>query len=96
MIRGGHIDLSVLGAIEVATVGASCGGDREGYRRLRSKGLQLGENPHDLYALETAVYVVSLCDLLLKHQDFTGRPPCLVMNFCPANLDLTSIRLTLV
>ena len=61
--------------------------DRDGYERLRSKGLRLGENPYDLYSLETAADVDSLSNLLASHHDSIGRPPCLVMNFCPANLD---------
>ena len=65
--------------------------DKDGYEKLRSKGLRLGENPYDLYSLETAADVDSLSNLLVTHHDSTGRPPCLVMNFCPANLDLKKI-----
>jgi len=61
--------------------------DKQGYEALRSKGLRLGEHPDDLYSLETAADVGSLCDLLTKHRDSINRPPCLVMNFCVANLD---------
>jgi hypothetical protein len=66
--------------------------DKEGYETLRSKGLRLGERPYDLYSLETAADVGSLCDLLTKHRDSTNRPPCLVMNFCLANLDFRKMR----
>jgi len=68
--------------------------DREGYEKLRSKGLRLGENPYDLYSLETAADVDSLSNLLSSHRDSTGRPPCLVMNFCSANLDFKKMSKT--
>lgn len=61
--------------------------DKDGYEKLRTKGLRLGESPYDLYSLETAADVDALSNLLASHHDSTGRPPCLVMNFCPANLD---------
>jgi hypothetical protein len=66
--------------------------DKEGYESLRSKGLRLGERPYDLYSLETMADVGALCDLLVKHRDSTNRPPCLVMNFCLANLDFRKMR----
>jgi len=66
--------------------------DKEGYERLRASGLRLGEHPYDLYTLETATDVASLCSLLAKHRDSRGRPPCLVMNFCLANLDFPKMR----
>jgi hypothetical protein len=66
--------------------------DKEGYERLRSSGLRLGEHPYDLYTLETATDVASLASLLESHHDSRGRPPCLVMNFCVANLDFKKMR----
>ena len=66
--------------------------DREGFDQLRASGLKLGEHPYDLYTLETADDVYVLAELLGRHQDCTGRTPCLVMNTCTANLDFTSMR----
>ena len=66
--------------------------DREGYEHLRSRGLRLGEHPYDLYTLETADDVSAVASLLMRHRDSTGRPPCLVMNVCTANLDFPSLR----
>jgi hypothetical protein len=66
--------------------------DRQGYERLRSQGLRLGEHPYDLYTLESADDVSSLVSLLKNHRDSTGRAPCLAMNFCTANLDFDSMR----
>ena len=65
--------------------------DKEGYDWLRSRGLRLGEHPYDLYTLETADDLAALAALLGRHHDSTGRPPCLVMNFCTANLDFKKI-----
>ena len=59
-------------------------GDAE---RLRSRGLRLGERPYDLYSLETADDVWAVTELLERHRDSEGRPPCLMMNACMANLD---------
>lgn len=66
--------------------------DHEGYDQLRSRGLRLGKHPYDLYTLETADDVNALASLLLQHRDSTGRPPCLVMNVCTANLDFQALR----
>jgi hypothetical protein len=66
--------------------------DREGYELLRSQGLRLGEHAYDLYSLETAEDVATVASLLGRHRDSTGRPPCLVMNICTANLDFKSMR----
>ena len=66
--------------------------DREGYDELRSRGLRLGEHPYDLYALETAEDVGAVAKLLGRHRDSTGRPPCMVMNLCTANLDFKKMR----
>lgn len=66
--------------------------DQEGYQQLRSRGLRLGEHPYDLYTLETADDVSALASLLMRHHDSTGKPPCLVMNVCTANLDFDRLR----
>jgi hypothetical protein len=66
--------------------------DREGYDYLRSHGLRLGERAYDLYSLETADDVAAVAGLLGRHRDSTGRPPCLVMNVCTANLDFAKMR----
>lgn len=66
--------------------------DREGYEELRANGVTLGEHPYDLYTLETANDINAVTALLLRHKDSTGRAPCLVMNFCTANLDFSRMR----
>lgn len=66
--------------------------DREGYKLLRKKGLRLGENPYDLYSLETAADITALADLLSQHRDSTKRSACLVMNACVANLNFAQMR----
>jgi hypothetical protein len=66
--------------------------DKQGYEFLRSRGIRLGERPYDLYTLETAGDVRALASLLRRHHDSTGRCPCLVMNFCTANLDFNRMR----
>lgn len=66
--------------------------DREGYDLLRSMGLRLGERPYDLYTLETAEDVSTVAAFLARHRDCSGHSPCLVMNFCTANLDFQKMR----
>ena len=66
--------------------------DRQGYERLRSRGVRLGERAYDLYTLETADDVRAVASLLGRHRDSTGRPPCMVMNVCTANLDFKKMR----
>jgi hypothetical protein len=66
--------------------------DHEGYELLRAQGLRLGERPYDLYTLETADDVAALASVLKKHHDSNGRTPCVVMNFCTANLDFNAMR----
>jgi len=66
--------------------------DREGYENLRAHGLRLGERAYDLYSLETAEDVSALAALLGRHRDSSGRPPCLVMNVCTANLDFKKMH----
>lgn len=65
--------------------------DKKAYEQLRSSGLRLGEHPYDLYSLETATDLTSLAAFLRSHQDSMGRAPCLVMNFCLANLDFAKM-----
>src|SRR5437016_5841792 len=62
--------------------------DREGLQQLRVAGLELGERPYDFYSLETAEDVFELRQVLRRHRDSTGRPPCMGVNFVVANLDL--------
>lgn len=66
--------------------------DREGYECLRSRGLMLGEHAYDLYSLETTDDVTAVAGLLSRHRDSAGRPACMVMNFCMANLDFKAIQ----
>jgi len=66
--------------------------DSEGFEWLRARGLRLGEHPYDLYSLETADDVKALASLLMRHRDSSGRSPCMVMNFCTANLDFNKMR----
>jgi hypothetical protein len=66
--------------------------DREGYEWLRSRGVKLGEHPYDLYTLETAEDVTAVNSLLSRHRDSSGRPPCMVMSFCTANLDFKTMK----
>ena len=61
--------------------------DRDGFDELRAAGIRLGAHPYDLYTLETADDVAVLASVLLNHRDSAGRPACMVMNFCTANLD---------
>jgi hypothetical protein len=62
--------------------------DREGFDQIRSAGLELGERPYDFYTLETAEDTSALRQVLRRHRDSTGRPPCMGVNFVVANLDL--------
>ena len=66
--------------------------DRDGYESLRARGIKLGEHPYDLYSLETAEDVAAIGSLLSRHRDSAGRPPCLVMSFCTANLDFEKMK----
>ena len=65
--------------------------DKEGFEQLRSAGIALGEQPYDLYSLETADDVDRLRRLLCQHRDSTGRNPCIGMNFIVANLDFANM-----
>jgi len=66
--------------------------DREGWEELRAAGILLGQKPYDYYSLETADDLAAIRAILKNHRDSTGRPPCLVMNFCVANLDFPRIH----
>jgi len=66
--------------------------DREGYEWLRSRGIKLGEHPYDLYSFETADDVATISSLFSRHSDSSGRPPCMVMSFCTANLDFNKMK----
>jgi hypothetical protein len=66
--------------------------DREGYEWLRSRGIKLGEHPYDLYSFETADDVTAIVSLFSRHRDSSGRPPCMVMSFCTANLDFKKMK----
>jgi len=65
--------------------------DREGFEQLRAAGLELGEQPYDLYTLETAEDLGALSQVLKRHRDATGRPAVCVMNFITANLDFAKM-----
>ena len=64
--------------------------DTDGLEQLRSAGIAVGERPYDFYTLETAADLTALSQLLKRHRDSVGRPPCLEMNFLVANLDCTN------
>lgn len=66
--------------------------DREGYESLRSRGINLGEHPYDLYSFETADDVNAIASLFSRHQDSSGRTPCIGMTFCTANLDFKKMK----
>jgi len=65
--------------------------DREGWEELRAAGIALGERPYDYYSLETAEDLAAIRAVLKKHRDSAGHAPCLVKNFCVANLDFPRI-----
>lgn len=66
--------------------------DREGWDELEAAGIGLGNKPYDYYSLETAGDVTAVHEILSRHRDSVGRAPCLVMNFCLANLDFDKIH----
>ncbi len=61
--------------------------DQEGFNELMSEGIDLGSRPYDFYSLETADDLRRLFEVLLRHRDSIGRPPCFVFNFIVANVD---------
>lgn len=66
--------------------------DQEGFDQLRSAGLNLGDQAYDFYTLETTGDLEHIADVLSKHRDSSGRPPCLGMNFILFNLDFAKMR----
>jgi len=66
--------------------------DQEGHDQLRSCGIRLGERPYDFYSLESVEDLRALASLLSSHRDSEGNNPCLVMNFCLANLDFSAMQ----
>lgn len=66
--------------------------DQQGFEQLQSAGLILGERAYDFYTLETSDDLEHLAAVLAKHQDSTGRHPCLGMNFILFNLDFGKMR----
>ncbi|HZR65583.1 MAG TPA: hypothetical protein VFA85_10575 [Terriglobales bacterium] len=66
--------------------------DRDACDSLRAQGVNLGEHPYDFYSLETSEDVEMLGSMLLRHRDSIGRPPCVAMNFCTANLNFPKMR----
>jgi hypothetical protein len=66
--------------------------DRQGHEILRARGINLGQGCYDSYSFETAEDVTGLASMLLRHRDSVGRPPCVVMNFCTANLHFEKMR----
>jgi hypothetical protein len=65
--------------------------DREGGEELRGAGLNLGESPYDSYSLETAEDLHFLYEVLLRHRDSVGRPPCMIFNYILANVDFLRV-----
>jgi hypothetical protein len=65
--------------------------DREGFEVIRAAGVHLGDQPYDLYSLETAEDLAALSSVLRRHHDSAGRSPSVVMNFLVANLDFPKI-----
>lgn len=66
--------------------------DQEGFEELRSAGVLLGENPYDLYTLETSEDVADLRTVLSKHRDSAGRSAVMAMYFVVANVDFSVAR----
>ena len=65
--------------------------DASGLEQLQSSGLALGERPYDFYTLETAEDLAALSGVLNRHQDSSGRHPCVGMNFILSNLDFAKM-----
>ncbi len=66
--------------------------DREALQALQSAGLSLGENAYDFYGLESAEDLSALRDVLVRHKDAVGRPPCIRMNFVVHNLNFAPME----
>lgn len=86
-VKGFHFDRPIV-LLQSDDWGRAGLRDREGLQQLRVAGLELGERPYDFYSLETAEDVFELRQVLRRHRDSTGRPPCMGVNFVVANLDL--------
>jgi hypothetical protein len=65
--------------------------DQDGFDELQARGLGLGTQPYDFYSLETAEDLHRLYEMLLRHRDSVGRPPCFVFNFILANVDFPKV-----
>jgi len=90
-LRGFHFDRPLL-LLQSDDWGRAGLRDQEGLEQLRAAGLALGERPYDLYTLETAEDLAALRALLKRHQDSSGRHPCVQMNFILANLDFARMN----
>jgi hypothetical protein len=66
--------------------------DLKALQALRSAGLALGENAYDFYSLESAEDLSALRAVLVKHQDASGRSPCIGMNFVVHNLNFAPME----
>jgi hypothetical protein len=66
--------------------------DQDGLEQLQAAGLELGERPYDFYTLETSEDVSALGATLKRHQDSSGRNPCVEMNFIVASLDFAKMN----
>jgi len=65
--------------------------DLVGFRKLKDGGLELGDQPYDFYSLETAEDLYRLYEVLLRHRDSIGRPPCFVFNFIVSNVNFPKV-----
>lgn len=65
--------------------------DQEGLAELHACGVELGGQPYDSYSLETAEDLRLLYQVLLRHRDSIGRPPCFVFNFIVANVNFPKV-----
>ncbi len=65
--------------------------DKEGFDQLKAAGLEIGDRPYDFYSLETAEDLHHVYEVLLRHHDSIGRPPCLVFNFILSNVDFAEV-----
>jgi hypothetical protein len=65
--------------------------DREVFEELRAQGLPLGRHPYDYYSLETREDLLRLYEVLSRHKDSLGRPPCCGLNFVTANVDFEKV-----
>ena len=66
--------------------------DRRCFDDLRRAGLNVGQNPWDLYGLETEEDLERLGASLERIRDRDGNPACITANFVMANADLRRMR----